>query len=107
MYFSMYREKKKNTPEIPTTLAEFQECIYTFFDRYGTLNGTDFYKITLGDEKKTVVFVADQLVKELKNAKDWNMDGTFKCVPRLPKAQQLFTIMASAYDHVRFKQTLD
>lgn len=104
MYYHMYRARRETVPIVPETFDEWTRLIYENLDRYGKVDGKEFFRTCLGEESnELLVFVNEDLSGLLRDAKYLHCDGTFKCLPRKPKSRQLFTIIAVAFNHVRLK----
>lgn len=97
----MYRARREALPHIPQTLDEWGKLLDEQKEKFGLLEGEEFFKTTIGEENsRMLVFVNPKLSHLLHDANQLHCDGTFKCVPRIPKTRQLFTIMGNAFDHV-------
>lgn len=91
-------------PVIPDDLDDWANLIQENMERYGTLEGDDFFQTSLQElDDSILIFVNNQISGLLRDADYLHCDGTFKCVPRKPKSRQLFTIMAVSFNHVSFK----
>lgn len=66
----------------------------------GENNYTVKHKIVKVNNKKHVVFYDPKLVDEFKDSNLWNIDATYKGVPKYDKKLQLLTIMGNRFGKV-------
>lgn len=95
----MYRARQRNYPPVPDNLDELAAIIRNNMERFGKIHGEPFFNNVLGDGK-ILLFVIPQLIHLGVNSAELHLDGTFKCIPRKPKARQLFILMSVYKDHV-------
>ena len=91
---TMYRERRKTTPQLPTSRSNIQ-----LPERCTKLaDGRDFLQADDGLEDKILLFATDNAIERLCSSREVFVDGTLYTCPRL--FCQLFTLQVEAYGKV-------
>ncbi|XP_070518824.1 uncharacterized protein [Cardiocondyla obscurior] len=93
--YTMHRERMKNRPSIPTTLAS----LYNMLQSSTIMQNIRKETVITTGEKTAIIFSTNDLLQALSSATEIYVDGTFSVLPRVPHIAQLYSI------HIRHMNT--
>ncbi|XP_070158933.1 uncharacterized protein [Polyergus mexicanus] len=95
MRCSMHRERIKNRPSVPETLAS----LYDILKHSSTMQNIYIENIITTDGKTAIILSTDYLLQALSSTTEIYVDGTFFVLPRKPHIAQLYSV------HIRYMDT--
>ncbi|XP_070168069.1 uncharacterized protein [Polyergus mexicanus] len=95
MRCSMHRERIKNRPSVPETLAS----LYDILKHSSIMQNIYIENIITTDGKTAIILSTDYLLQALSSTTEIYVDGTFSVLPRKPHIAQLYSV------HIRYMDT--
>ncbi|XP_070167590.1 uncharacterized protein [Polyergus mexicanus] len=95
MRCSMHRERIKNRPSVPETLAS----LYDILIHSSIMQNIYIENIITTDGKTAIILSTDYLLQALSSTTEIYVDGTFSVLPRKPHIAQLYSV------HIRYMDT--